>query len=54
MLSHCLKCGKDIKNINSKVSKTSNGQINVSSKCEVYNDKKLNIDLSECQKEVDY
>ena len=33
MKSYCLKCRKDTENINSKVSKTSNGRTMVSSKC---------------------
>ena len=40
MKSYCLKCKKDTKNINSKVSKTSNNRIMVLSKCAVCGSKK--------------
>ena len=38
--SYCLKCRKDTENINSKVSKTSNGRTMVLSKCAICNSKK--------------
>ena len=41
MKSYCLKCRKDTENINSKVSKTSNGEIMVLSKCAICSSKKL-------------
>ena len=41
MKSYCLKCKKDTENINSKVSKTSNGRIMVLSKCAICDSKKL-------------
>ena len=40
MKSHCLKCKKDTKNINSKVSKTSNNRTMVLSKCAICGSKK--------------
>ena len=35
MLSYCLKCKKNAENINSKVSKTSNGKAMLLSKCAI-------------------
>ena len=35
MKSYCLKCRKDTKNINPRVSKTSSGRTMVLSKCEI-------------------
>ena len=40
MLSYCLKCKKDVKNINPKALKTSNGKIILSSKCAECNRKR--------------
>ena len=40
MKSYCLKCRKDTENINSKVSKTSNGRIMILSKCAICGSKK--------------
>ena len=40
MKSHCLKCRKDARNINPKVSKTSNNRIMVLSKCAICASKK--------------
>ena len=40
MKSYCLKCRKDTKNVNSKVSKTSNNRIMVLSKCAICGSKK--------------
>ena len=40
MKSYCLKCRKDIENINSKISKTSNGRTMVLSNCAICNSKK--------------
>ena len=41
MKSYCLKCRKDTENINSKVSKTSNGKLMLLSNCAICNSKKL-------------
>ena len=41
MKSYCLKCKKDTENINSKVSKTSNGRTMILSKCATCGSKKL-------------
>ena len=35
MLSYCLKCRKNTKNINPKISKTNNGKIMLLSKCAI-------------------
>ena len=40
MKSCCLKCKKDTENINSRVSKTSNGKTVVLSKCAICGSKK--------------
>ena len=40
MKSYCLKCRKDTKNINPKISKTSNGRTMLLSKCAICNSKK--------------
>ena len=40
MKSYCLKCRKDTKNINSKVSGTSIGKATILSKCAIYRSKK--------------
>ena len=40
MKSYCLKCRRDIENINSRVSKTSNVRTMLSSKCAIYGSKK--------------
>ena len=40
MKLYCLKCRKDTENINSKVSKTSNGRIMILSKCAICGSKK--------------
>ena len=40
MKSYCLKCRKDTENINSRVSKTSNGRTMVLSKCAICGSKK--------------
>ena len=40
MKSYCLKCRKDTENINSRVSKTSNGRTMILSKCAICNSKK--------------
>ena len=40
MKSYCLKCRKNTKNINPRVSKTSNGKTMVSSKCAISGSKK--------------
>ena len=40
MKSHCLKCKKDIENINPGVSNASNGRTMISSKCAVCGSKK--------------
>ena len=43
MKSYCLKCRKDTKNINPRVSKTSNGTTMVLSKCAICNSKKWRL-----------
>ena len=40
MKSHCLKCRKNIENINPRVSKTINGRTMVLLKCEICDSKK--------------
>ena len=40
MLSHCLKCKKNIENINPKISATSNGKTMILSKCAICGAKK--------------
>ena len=40
MKSYHLKCGKDIENINQRVSNTSNGKTMILSKCAIYDSKK--------------
>ena len=40
MKSYCLKCGKNTENIDSRVSKTSNGRTIVLSKCAICDAKK--------------
>ena len=40
MKSYYLKCGKDIENINPRVSNTSNGKTMILSKCAIYDSKK--------------
>ena len=40
MLTYCLKCKKDTKNVNSKVFKTENCKIMLSSKCDLCSSKK--------------
>ena len=40
MKSHCLKCKKDTKNINPKISQTSNNRTMVLSKCAICGSKK--------------
>ena len=40
MLSYCLKCRKNTKNINPKVSKTNNGKITLLSNCAICGSKK--------------
>ena len=40
MKSYCLKCRKDTKNINPRVSKTGNGRTMVLSKCPICDSKK--------------
>ena len=40
MKSHCLKCRKDTKNINPRLSKTGNGRPMVLSKCPICDSKK--------------
>ena len=41
MKSYHLKCGKDTENINPGFSNTSNGKTMISSKCAIYDSKKL-------------
>ena len=40
MLTYCLKCKKDTKNVNSKVFKTENCKTMLSSKCDLCSSKK--------------
>ena len=40
MLTYCLKCKKNTKNIDTKMMKTINGRFMLSSKCAVYGSKK--------------
>ena len=40
MLTYCLKCKKNTKNIDAKLIKTKNGRLNLSSKCAVCGSKK--------------
>ena len=40
MKSYCLKCKKDIENINSKISRTSNNRTMILSKCAICRSKK--------------
>ena len=40
MESYCLKCKKHTKNINTRVSSTSNGKVIILSKCAICNSKK--------------
>ena len=49
MESYCLKCRKDIENINPRVSNTSNGITMILSKCAICGSKKLKI-----KKQKDY
>ena len=39
MLPYCLKCKKDIESVDSKVLKTKNGRLFLSSKCALYGSK---------------
>ena len=41
MQTYCLKCKKDTKNINPKISSTSNGKSMILSKCPICGSKKL-------------
>ena len=43
MKSYCLKCRKDTKNVNPRVSSTSNGKTMVLSKCATCGTKKIEI-----------
>ena len=52
MKSYCLNSRKDTKNINPKVSKTSNGRTMLLSNCAVCNSK--NQDLLKVKKQKDY
>ena len=52
MKSYCLKCRKDTKNINPKVSSTSNGKAMILSKCAICGSK--NQDLLKIKKQKDY
>ena len=40
MLTYCLKCKKNTKNIDAKMLKTKNGRLNLSSKCAACGSKK--------------
>ena len=55
MKSYCLKCRKDIENINSKISKTSNGRTMVLSNCAIRRSKKSKfIKNLKIKKQKDY
>ena len=41
MLTYCLKCKRNTKNIDAKIIKTKNGRLDLSSKCVVCGSKKL-------------
>ena len=41
MITYCLSCKKDTKNINPKVVKTKNNRLMMLSKCSIYNNKKF-------------
>ena len=43
MLTYCLKCKKDTKNVNSKVVKIKNGRTMLLLKCAVCSNKKIKI-----------
>ena len=43
MLTYCLKCNENTKNIDSKMLETKNGRLMLSSKCAVYGSKKSRI-----------
>ena len=43
MESHCLKCKKHTRNINPRVSSTSNGKVMILSKCTICNSKKSKV-----------
>ena len=43
MLIYCLKCKKDIENVNPRVLKTNNGKIMLLSKCAIYDSKTSKI-----------
>ena len=40
MLTYCLKCKRNTKNIDAKMIKNKNGRLNISSKCAVFGSKK--------------
>ena len=52
MKSYCLKCRKNTKNINPRVSKTSNGRAMVLSKCAICGSKKLRFIKNQEAKEL--
>ena len=55
MKSYCLKCRKDTENINSKISKTSNGRTMVLSNCAISRSKKSKfIKNLKIKKQKDY
>ena len=43
VLSYCLKCRKNIENINTKISGTSNGKTMILSNCAICGSKKSNL-----------
>ena len=43
MLTYCLKCRKNTKNIDAKMLRTKNGRLTLSSKCGVCGSKKIKI-----------
>ena len=52
MNSYCLKCRKDIENINPRVSNTSNGRRTILQKCAICSSKKSS--LLKTKKQKDY
>ena len=52
MKSYCLKCRKNTKNVNPRVSKTSNGRTMVLSKCAICGSKKLRFIKNQEAKEL--
>ena len=51
MKTYCLKCRKDIENINPKISSTSNGKSVILSKCAIWGSKKSRFIKNKKQKD---